>query len=60
MLNHIRTIVRIAVGTAVLASGLGLAAVGVAGTATPLFARSNGPTALGSTTTASPRAGPSA
>ena len=33
MINHIRTIVRIAAGTALLASGLGLAAVGVAGTA---------------------------
>ena len=33
MLNHIRTIVRIAAGTAVLTSGLGLATVGVAGTA---------------------------
>jgi hypothetical protein len=33
MINHIRTIVRIAAGTALLASGLGLAAVGVASTA---------------------------
>jgi hypothetical protein len=33
MINHIRTIVRVAAGTALLASGLGLAAVGVAGTA---------------------------
>jgi hypothetical protein len=33
MINHIRTIVPIAAGTALLAWGLGLAAVGVAGTA---------------------------
>jgi hypothetical protein len=33
MINHIRTIVRTAAGTALLVSGLGLAAVGVAGTA---------------------------
>jgi hypothetical protein len=31
--NHIRTIVRTTAGTALLASGLGLAAVGVAGAA---------------------------
>ena len=33
MMNHIRTIVRGAAAAAVLASGLGLAAVGVAGSA---------------------------
>jgi hypothetical protein len=33
MIKHIRTILRIAAGTAVLASGLGLASVGVASTA---------------------------
>jgi hypothetical protein len=33
MINHIRTIVRTAAVTALLASGLGLAAVGVASTA---------------------------
>jgi hypothetical protein len=33
MISHIRTIVCTAAGTALLVSGLGLAAVGVAGTA---------------------------
>ena len=33
MINRIRTVARLAVGTAVLASGFGLAAVGAASTA---------------------------